>query len=343
MGNETLRRDFLKKVGSIPCLGALGLAAFESTAWAQYPDAIPQPGAVPQITREDLVQLFVGPWQRLRAVIEKKVIDIHCHVGSQPGPERAKELIRSMNIHGIDKGILSKSKASVRNGISYEDDLRTVAGLPPGRLFMWAQPDRYDFTDPQRAADQVHSKLQEGAKGVGELNVTGLRSEVLLEDHYPTMEVAESLNVPVFYGTRAGAGAEREIGNIGILAARFPRVNMIIGDAGGADYAFGGGWDAVVLSGSHPNLHLEIGRAPVDLIDAAVKYMGPDRVLFGANWTRLNPYDIAALASDRVDLTTVGSTHWRNLNAVALSNTSEAEKELILYKNAARLLKLEIA
>ena len=125
-----------------------------------------------------------------------------------------------MNIHGIDKGILSKSKASVRNGISYEDDLRTVAGLPPGRLFMWAQPDRYDFTDPQRAADQVHSKLQEGAKGVGELNVTGLRSEVILEDHYPTMEVAESLNVPVFYGTRAGAGAEREIGNIGIGLVR---------------------------------------------------------------------------------------------------------------------------
>ena len=72
MGNEPLRRDFLKKVGSIPCLGALGLAAFESSAWAQYPGGIPQPGAVPQITREDLVQLFVGPWQKLRAVIEKK-------------------------------------------------------------------------------------------------------------------------------------------------------------------------------------------------------------------------------------------------------------------------------
>ena len=342
MGNEPLRRDFLKKVGSIPCLGALGLAAFESSAWAQYPGGIPQPGAVPQITREDLVQLFVGPWQKLRAVIEKKVIDIHCHVGSMPGPERAKELIRSMNIHGIDKGILSKSKASVRNGISYEDDLRTVAGLPPGRLFMWAQPDNYDFADPQRAADQVYSKLQEGAKGVGELNVTGLRQEVNLDDHYLTMEVAESLNVPVFYGTRAGAGAEREIGNIGILAERFPRVNMIIGDAGGADYAYGGGWDAIVMSGSYPNLHLEIGRAPVELIDAAVNYMGSERVLFGANWTRLNPYDIAALASDRVDLTTVGSTHWRNLNAVALSNTSEAEKELILYKNAAQLLKLDM-
>jgi len=35
--------------------------------------------------------------------------------------------------------------------------------------------------------------------------------------------------------------------------------------------------------------------------------------------------------------------HWRNLNAVALSNTSEAQRELILYKNAARLLKLESA
>ncbi len=335
MSNEPLRRDFLKKIGSIPCLGALGLAAFESSAWAQYPGGIPQPGAVPQITREDLVQLFVGPWQKLRAVIEKKVIDIHCHLGNRNG----EELLRSMDIHGIGKGILAKSKASVRNGISYEDDLRTVAGLPPGRLFMWTQPDNYDFTDPQRAADQVYSRLQEGAKGIGELNVTGLRREVNLEDHYPTMEVAEALDVPVFYGTRAGAGAERETGNIGTLAAKFPRVKMIIGDAGGADYAHGGGWEAIVMAGSYPNLHLEIGRAPVEIIDGAVKYMGPERVIFGTNFTRLNLY---GSGSEPPDATTAGSKHWRNLNAVALSNTSEAEKDLILYKNAARLLKLDM-
>jgi hypothetical protein len=61
-----------------------------------------------------------------------------------------------MNIHGIAKGILSKSKASVQNGISYEDDLRTVAGMPPGRLFMWTQPDNYDFTDAtERIASQI--------------------------------------------------------------------------------------------------------------------------------------------------------------------------------------------
>ncbi len=342
MGNELMRRDFLKKAGSLPYLGLLGLATFELSASAQYPDSIPQPGAVLQITREDLVQLFVGPWQRLRAVIERKVIDIHCHVGSQPGPERAEDLIRSMNIHGIGRAMLAKSKASVRNGISYEDDLRTVAGMPPGRLFMWTPPDGYDFSEPQRAAEQVHSRLQAGAKGIGELNVTGTRNVVHLEDYYPTMEVAEALDVPVLFGTRAGAGAERELGNVGLLAGMFPRVNMIIGDAGGADYAHGGGWDAIVLSGTHRNLHLEIGRAPVELIDAAVKYMGPDRVLFGANWTRLNPYDIAALETERADATTAGSTHWRNLNAVALSNTSEAEKELILHKNAERLLKLDI-
>ena len=62
MGKELMRRDFLKKAGSIPCLGALGLAAFKSSAWAQYPGSVPQPGAVPQITRVGLVRLFVGPW-----------------------------------------------------------------------------------------------------------------------------------------------------------------------------------------------------------------------------------------------------------------------------------------
>ena len=33
----------------------------------------------------------------------------------------------------------------------------------------------------------------------------------------------------------------------------------------------------------------------------------------------MNPYDIAALDSERADATTAGSTHWRNVNAVALS------------------------
>ena len=68
--------------------------------------------------------------------------------------------------------------------------------------------------------------------------------------------------------------------------------------------------------------------------------MGPERVLFGSNFTRLNLYDSG---SQRPTATTAGSTHWRNLNAVALSNTSEAEQELILYKNAARLLKLNVS
>ncbi len=164
--------------------------------------------------------------------------------------------------------------------------------------------------------------------------------EVHLENYYPTMEVAEALDVPIFYGVRAGTGAERAgIDNIGKLADKFPRVKMIIGDAGGADYAHGGGWEAIVLAGSYPNLHLEIGRAPVEIIDGAVKYMGPERVIFGTNFTRLNLY---GSGSEPPDATTAGSKHWRNLNAVALSNTSEAEKELILYKNAARLLKLDM-
>ena len=352
MGIELMRRDFLKKVGSIPCLGALGLAASKSSAWGQSYGGFPQPGAVPQITREDLVQLFVGPWQKLRAVIEKKVIDIHCHIGSSNG----EELIRSMDIHGIGKAICPKSKASVLAGISYEADLETIAKLPPNRLFVWTQPDNYDFSDPQRAADQVQGKLEAGAKGIGELNVTGywywpmpekvrlgleprVMQEVNLENYYPTMEVAEALDVPVFYGVRAGPGAERLNENVGKLADKFPRVNMILGDAGGADYAHGGGWEAIVMAGSYPNLHLEIGRAPVEIIDGAVKYMGPERVLFGTNFTRLNLY---GSGSEPPDATTAGSKHWRNLNAVALSNTSEAEKELILYKNAARLLKLEM-
>ena len=93
----------------------------------------------------------------------------------------------------------------------------------------------------------------------------------------------------------------------------------------------------MIILATYRNVYLEIGAGPVELIDAAVRHAGADRILFGSDWARPDPRNYLPPA-DRD-----GYLHWRNLNAVALSNTSEAQRELILYKNAARLLKLETA
>src|SRR5688500_18578833 len=72
------RRGFFEKAGGAGLLAATGAAVgvppTGGTAAAQESSCLPL-----GLTREDLVHLFEGPWRGLRAVVEKKVIDVHGH------------------------------------------------------------------------------------------------------------------------------------------------------------------------------------------------------------------------------------------------------------------------
>src|SRR3972149_8092563 len=108
---KLFRRDFLK-LGSALSLAGLGLDGFRPQALAQNPN----PSCMPLgLTREDLVHLFTGPWQGLRAVKEKKVIDIHSHLYRRRAPDgtffvEADDMIASMDIHGIAQACVGISK-----------------------------------------------------------------------------------------------------------------------------------------------------------------------------------------------------------------------------------------
>ncbi len=341
MDKELSRRRLLRRLGLTGLAGAAAVAGRHSLAWGQFYRP------PPRFSREDMVHLFEGPWRGLRAVIEKKVTDIHCHLSRVKTAEglvaSAEELITSMDTHGIRKacvGISDLTKVGVSDPFRARPD-KIVPGWGdeqiramekyPGRFVILFNPD---FHHPGQAAEELRKRLRNnGVKGIGESDA----AETTVEEACLVMEIAEEFNLPVLWGVRAGARAEGDPKAVAKFASAFPRVNHIIGDGGGEGFAFGGGWQAIAVAASYPNVYLEIGGAPVQIIDAAVKNLGAERVLFGSDFSGFDSLYRPGVVFQQRD----GKMHWRNLNAVALSNTSPAQRELILHKNTDRLFKME--
>ena len=358
MTTRASRRDFFRSVGAAALLGGGGAGGGVPAAarlQAHDPNCLPL-----GLTREDLVHLLEGPWRGLRAVIEKKVIDVHGHPfqlakeAATPADDASlrathqyadftEELLESMDLHGIATQCLSAPK--VAYPITYNEFWSAVS-RHSDRFLAFCDPrlgetreeriplspaKRYGFDNPKLAADTLRTRLKQGARGIGEVTFTATDTKLA----FPIVEVALEFDVPLLFGVRAGGYADRAPSYIGEIARQFPRAKIILGDAGGKTFIHGGGWEAVILMSGHDNVYLEIGGGPVELIDAAVKHVGAERIVFGSDWSR--PYPRRYLPPSARD----AYLHWRNLNAVALSNTTEAQRDLILYKNAARLLKLQ--
>jgi predicted TIM-barrel fold metal-dependent hydrolase len=360
---EGSRREFIKKVGSAGVLAATGgaVGGFESLARGQsYPSA--------NISREDLVHLFEGPWRGLRAVIERKVIDLHSHnfqpirqgltqasmnelSKRQENKDFTDDMIEAMDTYGIATSCVSPPKMA--SSIPYSQFAEAVRRYP-GRLIAFCDArggntreerlaissgryggtDLFGLDDGKKAAAVIRTRLRDGAKGIGEINYTRMPAAEVVARVSPVVEVAEEFDVPILFGARSGEYAERDPTYIAPIAEKFPKAKIIVGDSGGKGFLYGGGWQAIIMAATYTNLFLEIGGAPVEEIDLAVKNLGAERVVYGCDWGRPDPRPY--LPPGHRD----SYLHWRNLNAVALSNTSEAQRDLILYKNAARLLKL---
>jgi predicted TIM-barrel fold metal-dependent hydrolase len=365
MDSQLSRRGFFKKAGSAGLLGAAGLAGFQQIAKAQGA-GLPQSCAnLPfGLSREDLVHLFIGPWRGLRAVLEKKVIDLHAHPFGviQRWGEKApviktgeevvnfvEDMIESMNIHGIAKQCVQPPQLAW--AVPYGEYFKAVSKYPD-RLIPFAdqrvgetRKERVAMasgkrrpSDQKAAAEILRARLKQGAKALGE-------SVVSEEDPDPVMQVAMEFDVPLLLGGKNGkmrwpegvsGYSIRDVTNIASIASKYPDAKIICADAGGKSFINGAGWDAIAIMSTYPNVYLEMGGGPVELIDAAVYHVGAERVLFGSDWG--NPgMKFPWPPGDRDDY-----THWRNLNVIALSNTTEAQKDMILYKNAARLLKIKM-
>lgn len=94
----------------------------------------------------------------------------------------------------------------------------------------------------------------------------------------------------------------------------FPEVTFILGHSGINE------WDkALEIAKNNERVFLELSGQPVDVIKTFIKKLGSDRLLFGSDW----PYYPTAMPLAKVLLATEGN---------------EKAREMILYKNAERLL-----
>ena len=340
MSKELSRRELLTRLGGSALVGA-AVAGYRSSAWGQV-------SHTPQFSREDMVHLYEGPWRGLRAVVEKKVIDFHTHPATLRTPDlmvpSVENLISSMDTHGIAKACVECRDFIRPPRTIYEtayvlhpgwcDEVVKEVGQYPDRFVIFYDAlGRPPYRGPEEAAGLARRRFEAGARGLGELDADNLK----VEEVRSVMEVAEEFDFPVLWGVRAGAYAQRDPQSVGKFATAFPNVTHIIADGGGRGFAHGGGWQAIIVAASYPNVYIELpSGAPVEIIDGAVQNLGAEKIVFGSNFTSGRP------RLEGLPIHRDGSTHWRNLNAVALSNTTEAQRELILYKNAERLLKLDV-
>jgi len=316
------------------------------------------------LTREDLVHLVEGPWRRLRAVLERKVIDVHSHNWKPKGieyvrtmRERAKvyqsneivdnteEFILSMDMHGIEKACVNyptKSRRGTRLQITYSDWLESIARYPDRFIeyVSWpgaTEPDQPPTKDPVQVARFVRARLQQGARMIEGEGIFPIFPNGDPRAVAPILETVEEFGVPVHLnmtGTSKAYKVMRQPELYLPYIQAYPRVNFILGDAGGKRFPMGGGWQAIMSASMYENAFLEISGAPVAIVETAVRTLGADRVLYASDQS------FAAIRYFEPCGGWDAYLHWSTLNAVALADLSEAQQDVILHKNTRRLLKI---
>jgi predicted TIM-barrel fold metal-dependent hydrolase len=339
MTRDITRRDFWKAAG----FGGALIAARPYRLSAHHEQHTLPPG----ITREDLVNLVDGPWLRLRAVLEKKVIDFHTHniqledtalnwseraaIRSSGQASKQGEVdytdahILDMEIHGIERAVVQPPMMAP--WVSIEKWLQTI-GRHPAKLLEVATARGLK---PNDAIQFIRSRVADGGARI----VTGPGGGRTVDEERPLLELAEQLDVPVFCNmpTDGNYGLRRPDKLIPFIR-EFPKVKFALEDAAGKSFMTPAGHIGVQMAGSFDNVYWMTDGAPVEFIESLVKTVGAERILFGSDLSYPHIRYYLPLGHRTAYL------RWRNLNAVALADITEDQRDFILHKNARRLLKL---
>ena len=363
------RRDFLVRTGMTGVAASLGM--FSLRAFGQNPQTarLPTPAeaAVDPVLPPEATN---GPWRNLRAVKDKKVVDIHTHIFESPVQgttyheenlihlknewlDFSNQLVESMDRYGVAVSVVSPIWAS------YEQNQKSDWLKHRGRLVMAVSP----HVDPGAAGDipgAGHStsltpeKAQFYADALRQQLTDGMHVNCTTEggvppgwkdpmELKPIMAVYKEFDVPVMIPvswsqTRTAVGlhyetsegpAERFAG----LATSYPDIKFIMNHMGGR-VEIPDGYEAIRCAMGLDNAWVETSKSTAKMITYAVQTLGPERVLFGSDWNRpqmktYGPKNFHSIYQQ-----------WDALNQVAGATISEDERDLILYKNARRLIHL---
>ncbi len=300
-----------------------------------------------------------GAWQSLRAVKEKKVIDFHCHCyqtetqgedyaasGKQHGASNYKDfsdaLVASMDRHGLALAAVSP------HFVAYDTFSKTACKAHPDRIVKMTSLDLGTPADltPTDAARLTREQLADGAKGIGEVGFLSRGTKYTVQDLKPLVDVILDHDLPVLFhcgysslgpGLRYGRftyqAAWRWAEEMGLIAAAYPEMKIVVGHTGG-DFWQLDGWEALRLAFTFDNIYVDTSKTTSHIITEAVKGLGAERVLYASDWNRPELKAYGPLNHRHI------YQHWYSLTQLAEADLTEDQRDQILYKNARRLLKL---
>ena len=245
-----------------------------------------------------------------------KIIDMHVHLVDDESFRHTIDLERA---NGVVRMVVSCLEPS---GGVYKPTPRQFRAANE-RVRRWREREK-GFVEGWAYVNPVHREesLAEIDRAVGEYGMVGIKLEcgcVCTDPRYgPIMEKAAALGLPVlqhaWYKATGCIPGESTPVDVAALAGAFPEVTIIMAH-------LGGDWERGVKAvRGLPNVLVDTSGSIVDcgMIETAVRELGADRVLFG---TDLPDIDF-----------------WSNLGKVMGARLTVAERDLVLYENAARLL-----
>lgn len=251
------------------------------------------------------------------------------------------DLVADMDKNGIDFALVQARAGHVSN-----DLVAAAAGRHPGRMVALARVGHDQeaagyHEDPGPTREAAPAELERalatlGMKGVGEIFVRAFTDHVnpekIAKDLAGIMRVVEGHQVPIQFPTAwsqfPGGLFYGDPLWVDEVAGRHPGVPIILTKMGRSITSY---FDtAMTVAMRNVNVYFDVVGTNAQHLRFAIDKLGAERILFGTDWSTTWRW-----------LSVPATLHQIRLKVLDDAKLSEAEREQILWKNAARLFKLE--
>ena len=264
----------------------------------------------------------------------------NCNLTETP-IDSTDELIVDMDKNGVDFALVQARAGHVSN-----DLVAQAAKRHPTRMVALARVGHdqeaagyHDDPGPTRekAPAELERALTElGMHGVGEIFVRSMTNKIhpekIAQDLSGIMRVVEKHQVPIqfptawsqfpgglFYGDPVWADE---------VAGRHPKVPVILTKMGRSISRY---FDTVMsVAMRNVNVYLDVVGTNPQHLRFAIDKLGSERIMFGTDWSTTWRW-----------LSVPGTLHQIRMKVLDDAKLTQAEREQILWKNAARLFKLD--
>lgn len=261
---------------------------------------------------------------------------------SEQAYDNSHHLLERMDRYGVTHAVVQPTSGNVTNELVAE----AVARHPDrfvGLLGVGKGPRALGYADDptpsreQAVRDAEHGLGALGLRGVGEVSVRAItretHPELIARDFAPLMEVlarhGAPIQLPTAWTQYAGGLVYGDPLWVDELAARNPTVPIVLTKMGRSiQHLFD---NALVVALRNDNVYFDtVGTTPEHL-RRAVEELGSDRIMFGTDWSATWRW-----------VREPGDVHQMRLATIADAGLSEAEREDILWRTAAKVYRIDV-